>query len=202
MARWAYFKAHWPNFELEGLYYISPTFWQMATSTNLLGTKTHKVQENLGGRKDLWAANQAAKSSSNDIHFFIVVAPTELLKIMGFKGIHSPKALWWQSGLTFCPWCRKEGQNEGTVVNHLQTTHYHLGLICACCLDYFTTSADTMHQHAQLCKSMAASDDDDDREESPTYYKEDDNSDEDFEVHVWRGLACPSTPCPMQQFEL
>ena len=33
-------------------------------------------------------------------------------------------------------------QNEGTVVNHLQSTHYHLGLICSCCLDYFTTSAE------------------------------------------------------------
>ena len=64
---------------------------------------------------------------------------------MGLKGIHSPKALQQQSGLTFCPWCGKEGQNKGTIVNHLQTTHYHLGLICVHCLDYFTTSTDAMH---------------------------------------------------------
>ena len=76
----------------------------------------------------------------------------------------------------FCPWCGKESQNEGTVVTHLQTMHYHLGLICAHCLDYFTTSADAVHQHAQLCKPTAPGDDDDDREEED--YKDDDNSHE------------------------
>ena len=55
------------------------------------------------------------------------------------------------------------------MVNHLQTMHYHLGLICAHCLDYFTTSADAMHQHAQLCKPMAAGDDDDDDREEEDY---------------------------------
>ena len=117
VARWAFFKAHWLNFEQEGSYDLSPTFWQMATSTNLLGTKIHEVQESCGGRKDLQATNQTAKSFSKDIHFFRVVAPTESPKIMGLKGIHLPEALKWQSGLTFCPWCGKEGQNEGTVAN-------------------------------------------------------------------------------------
>ena len=79
---------------------------------------------------------------------------------MGLEGIHLPKALQQQSGLTFCPWCGKEGQNEGMVVNHLWTTHYHLGLICACCINYFTVSADTKWWLTQLCKSTAASDDD------------------------------------------
>ena len=51
------------------------------------------------------------------------------------------------------------------MVNHLWTTHYHMGLIFAHCQDYFTTSADTMCQHAQLCKPMTASNDDDGREE-------------------------------------
>ena len=65
------------------------------------------------------------------------------------------------------------------VVNHLLTMHYHLGLICAHCLNYFMMSTDAMHQHDQLCKPMAASDDDD-REESPPDYEEDDNGDDDF----------------------
>ena len=98
---------------------------------------------------------------------------------MGLKGIHLPKALQWQSGLT-CLWCGKEGQNEGMVVNHLQTMHYHLGLICTCCLNYFTMSADAMWWHAQLCKSTVASDNNI-REESPPDYEEDDNGDDDFE---------------------
>ena len=37
-------------------------------------------------------------------------------------GIHDPDALRCYAGYTYCPWCEKEGQNEGTVVNHLRTT--------------------------------------------------------------------------------
>ena len=151
----------------------------MATTANLLGNEIQEVQEDWGNRRDLSAANLFSRSSSKDIHFFRIVVPTESPKIMGLAGIHLLKALQWQSSLTFCLWCGKEGQNEGTVVNHLQTMHYHLGLICAHCLDYFTTSADAMWQHAQLCKSMAAGNDSD-REESPPDYVEDDNSDGDL----------------------
>ena len=57
--------------------------------------------------------------------------------------------------------------------------HYHLGLTCAHCLDYFTTSAGAMHWHAQLCKPTAATDDDDGREEED--YEDDDNDDKDYE---------------------
>ena len=57
--------------------------------------------------------------------------------------------------------------------------HYHLGLICAHCVDYFTTSTDAMHWHAELCKPTAASNDDDDTEEED--YEENDSGDEDDE---------------------
>ena len=70
-------------------------------------------------------------------------------------------------------------QNKGMMVNHLETMHYHLGLICIHCMDYFTTSTGTMHQHAQVCKPMTGSDIDDDREEGD--YEDDDNGDEDDE---------------------
>ena len=63
------------------------------------------------------------------------------------------------------------------VVNHLWTSHYHLGLICSHCMEYFTTSADAMCQHSQLCKPAPASinnDNDDWQEESD----DDDNSGE------------------------
>ena len=84
----------------------------------------------------------------------------ELPNTMGLRGTHSPKALQRQGGLSFCPWCKKEGQNEGTVVNHLRTSHYHLGFICSCCVEYFTMSTDAMHWHSQLCRLVPANDND------------------------------------------
>ena len=86
------------------------------------------------------------------------MSSTETPKIIGLRGIHSPEALKHQTGLSFCPWCGKEGQNEGTVVNHLCTRHYHLGLICERCLLYFMTSLDTMQHHAQGCQSTCGHD--------------------------------------------
>ena len=59
---------------------------------------------------------------------------------MGLWVTHSPKALKQQVGCSFCPWCRKEGQNKGTILNHLCTGHYHLGLVSKRCLSYFTTT--------------------------------------------------------------
>ena len=43
----------------------------------------------------------------------------ELPKVMGLVGIHNPDALCHFAGVTFCPWCGKQGLNEGTIVNHL-----------------------------------------------------------------------------------
>ena len=111
MAKQAYYKAKQPSFEQEGSYDLSSTFEQMASSTNLLGTEIHEVQESWDSQKNLQATNWVAKSSPRDICFLRVVSPTESLKIMGLKGIHSPKALKWWGGLNFCPWCGKEGQN-------------------------------------------------------------------------------------------
>ena len=65
------------------------------------------------------------------------VSPSESPKVMGVTGIHHPNALCHFNGVTHCLWCGKEGQNEGTVINHLQITHYKLGLVCKkcfCCL--------------------------------------------------------------------
>ena len=179
VTRQAYFKTHCPNYDHDGSHDLSHTFKQMATSACLLGSDVHEVQQVWTGWKDLWVAHDIAKSSPKDIYFFQVVPPTELL--MGLKRIHSLKALKWQSDLSFCLWCGKEGQNEGLVVNHLWMSHYDLGLICSWCLEYFTTSTDTMCNHSQLCKLALASinDDDDNQEEEPNI---DDNrkDDDDF----------------------
>ena len=53
------------------------------------------------------------------------------------------------NALTLCPWCGKESQNEGTVVNHLWTVHYRLDLVCDKCNDCPSTSLDTLCHHSQ-----------------------------------------------------
>ena len=49
---------------------------------------------------------------------------------MGLTSIHHPDVLHHFSEVTNCLWCGKEGQNEGTIVNHLQMMHYKIGLVC------------------------------------------------------------------------
>ena len=68
---------------------------------------------------------------------------------MGLVGIHDPDALCHFNGLTHCPWCGKEGQNEGTVINHLQMVHYRLSLVFNKCYNYPSMSSDTLHHHGQ-----------------------------------------------------
>ena len=108
VARQAHYKFHQPNFEQEGLYDLSSTLQQLVTSTNLLVTKIHEVQGHWSGWQELRATNKAAKASQRDIHCW---------KLWGWRGCIPPEALYGWSGLSFCPWCGKEGQKKGTVVN-------------------------------------------------------------------------------------
>ena len=177
----AYFKMHCSYYDHKGSLDISHTFKEMVTSAGLLGYDVHEVQQVWTGQKDLQVTHCVAESSPKGICFFWVVPSTESPKIMGLKGIHSPKALRWQSGLSFCPWCGNEGQNEGTVVNHLRTSHYHLGLICDQCLEYLMMSAYTMHCHLQLCKPALASVEEDDNEDQEGESDIDDNGEDNDE---------------------
>ena len=142
--RKTYFRAPHPQFDSETTHDLTHVFKEMVDVVSLLNTEVHQVQDPWPGKKELHAANHAAISSAKDICYFQVVSPMESPKIMGLKGIHFPEALRHQGGLAFCPWCGKEGQNEGTVVNHLCTGHYCLGLICKRCLLFFTTNSNTM----------------------------------------------------------
>ena len=81
------------------------------------------------GPDELKQANCALRSLPKGLKFLHVVPPSESPKVMGLVGIHDPDTLCHFSGITHCPWCGKEGQNEGTMVNHLQTVHYRLGLV-------------------------------------------------------------------------
>ena len=51
------------------------------------------------------------------------------------------------------------------VANHLHTIHYHLGLICALCRDFFVMSVDTIRWHASSCEALTTRDIDWEEEE-------------------------------------
>ena len=106
----------------------------MIKFANLLGSDIHKIQEAWTGQEDLQYANDVLKTSPKGLWFFCPISSSESPKVMGLKGIHHMDALHCFAGLTFCPWCAKEGQNKGTMINHLQTMHYKLGLVCNQCL--------------------------------------------------------------------
>ena len=134
VTRQRYFKAHHPTFNQEGSHNLSGLSWEMVTCTDLLDSEIYEIQEVWTRQKDLQYANDALKSLPKGLSLYHPVFPLESPKVMGQKGIHHPNALCHHVGLSYCPWCRKEGQNEGTVVNHLQTMHYKLGLVCSGCL--------------------------------------------------------------------
>ena len=65
-------------------------------------------------------------------------------KSWALKGIHDPNALQHFAGYNYCPWCRKDRQNDRTIINHLRTVHYRLGLICNQCFCCPTVMSDTL----------------------------------------------------------
>ena len=146
-ARREFFLKHSYNFITEGTCDLSGIFRQMATSANLLGTSIYEIQVSWTGPDELKQANYALRYLPKGLKFLHVVPPSESPKVMGLVGIHDADTLCCFSGITHCPWCGKEGQNEGTMVNHLQTVHYRLGLVCNKCHDCPSTMADTLHCH-------------------------------------------------------
>ena len=144
-ARKEYFKRHSYNFTAGGTHNLSEVFRWMAKSADLLGTAIHVIQAVWTWPDELWQANYALRSLPKGLMFLHVVPLSESPKVMGLGGIPNPDALHCFNGLTHCPWCGKEGQNKGTVVNHLQTVHYRLGLVCDKYNDCPSTSLDTLH---------------------------------------------------------
>ena len=148
-ARKEFFSKHSYNFIMEGIHNLSEIFSQMATSTKLLGTSIYEIQTSWMRLDELRQANYALRSLPKGLKFLHVVPPSESPKVMGLVGIHNPDALHCFSGITHCPWCGKDGQSEGTVVNHLQMVHYRLGLVCNKCHDCPSTTSNTLCCHGQ-----------------------------------------------------
>ena len=147
-ARKEYFSKHSYNFIAEGTCNLSEIFRQMAKSAELLGSSIYEIQASWTGPDELKQANYALRSLPKGLRFLHVVLPSESPKVMGLVGIHDLDTLHHFNSVTHCPWCGKEGQNEGTVVNHLQMVHYRLGLLCNKYNDCPSTTSETLQHHS------------------------------------------------------
>ena len=146
-ARREFFLKHSYDFTTDSAHNLSGTFRHLAASTDLLGTSVYEIQSSWIRPEELKQANYALQSLLKGLKFLRVVPPSESPKVMGLMGIHNPDALCHFSSVTYCPWCRKEGQNEGTVVNHLWTIHYRLSLVCNRCYGCPSTTSATLCCH-------------------------------------------------------
>ena len=148
-ARRQFFLRHSSNFTADSTCNLSEIFRKMAMSANLLGTSIHEIQASWTGPNELKQVNYALQSLPKGLKFLHIVPPSKSPKVMGLVGIHEPDTLHHFRGVTHCPWCGKEGQKEGTMVNHLWTMHYRLGLVCNRCHDCPSTMSDTLCQHGK-----------------------------------------------------
>ena len=148
-ARREYFSKHSYNFTTDSTCNLSRVFKHLAISTNLLGNSIYEIQTSWTGPEELKQANYTLLSLPKGLKFLWVVPPSEFPKVMGLMGIHDPDALHHFGSVTYCPWYGKEGQNEGTMVNHLWTIQYRLGLVCNRCYGCLSTTSDTLHCHGQ-----------------------------------------------------
>ena len=146
-ARECYFATHPWDWACGNTDNLSDIFRELAQGTGLLGEFTHEIQVSWNGLEELKHANYILRSLPKGLKFLRVVSAKESPKIMGLKGIHDSNALWHFTSYTYCPWCSKDGQNEGTIVNHLRTVHYKLGLICKQCFGCPTVMLDALCQH-------------------------------------------------------
>ena len=128
---------------MEGTCNLPEIFRQMATNAKLLGTSIYNIPVSWMGPDELKQANYPLRPLTKGLKFLHAVPPSESPKVMGQVGIHDLGTLCHFSGITHFPWCGKEGQHKGTVVNHLQMVHYRLGLVCNKCHDCPSITSDT-----------------------------------------------------------
>ena len=109
--RWTYFEVNHPAFNQERSHNLSSLFWEMITSTNLLGSEVYEVQEVWARWKSLRFTDCAMRGFPKGLQFFCLESLFELPKVMGLKGILHHDVLHHHAGLSYCPWYRNEGQN-------------------------------------------------------------------------------------------
>ena len=143
-ARSHFFSKHSHDFIHNGTHDLSDVFKALAKSAGLLGEAIYEIQLSWTRPEELKQANYTLWSLPKGLRFLREVLTSESPKVMGLMGIHDPNALQCYAGYTYCPWCGKEGQNEGTVVNHLRTTHYRLGLMCDWCFGCPSVTSDSL----------------------------------------------------------
>ena len=146
-ARSHYFATHPWDWILGITDNLSNIFRELAEGADLLGKSIYEIQLSRDGPEELKHANYSLRSLCKGLRFLRVVPTMESPKIMGLKGIHDSDAIWCFVGCTYCPWCGKEEQNEGTMVNHLRTVPYRLGIVCNLCYGCPTVTLDTLHWH-------------------------------------------------------
>ena len=142
-----HYKTNHPHFDCKTSHDLTNIFQNMITSASLLGSQIYKIQESWEGQSELQYANNALKAVPQRLQFFCAVSSSESPNVMGLACIHNPDALHCFNGMTFCPWCRKEGQNKGTIGNHLQMTHYKLGLVCGTCFHCPSVTSEAIWHH-------------------------------------------------------
>ena len=128
-ARACYFATHPWDWVHDNMADLSDVFRELAQGAGLLGKSIHEIEVSWTGLPHLRHANFVLWSLPKGLKFLRVVSTKESPKVMGLEGIHDPDALRHFARYTYCPWCRKDGQNEGTIMNHLRTIHYKLGLV-------------------------------------------------------------------------
>ena len=158
-ARERYFTTHPWDWVQSNTDDLSDIFRELAWSTSLLGESICEIQWSWDGPDHLKHGNYVLQSLPKGLKFLRVVSAKESPKIMGLKGIHDPDALRHFASYTYCPWCGKDGQNEGTIINHLRTVHYKLGLICDQCFRcpaVMWMPSTTMDATAALIKALSS----------------------------------------------
>ena len=147
-AREHYFATHpwdWAHGNMDNL---SDIFRELAQGAGLLGESIHEIQLAWNGQKDLKHANYVLQSLPKGVKVPKGGICQGIPQNHGPKGesmILMPSDIF--ASYTYCPWCSKDGQNEGTAINHLRTVHYKWGLVCDQCFSCPTVMSDTLHQH-------------------------------------------------------
>ena len=148
-AREDYYKTNHPHFNWESSCNLTNIFQEIITSASLLGSQIYEIQEFWEGQSELQYANNVLRALPKELQFFHAISPSESPKVMGLAGIHNPEALCHFNDMTFCAWYGKGGQNEGTIVNNLQMTHYKLGLVWGTCFLCPSVTSEAIWCHSQ-----------------------------------------------------